>query len=148
MTEQMPEDNKRQFYTGNRPPTLTLLCILSFIGGGGTALSSLFVVMAYDIIPMALEQMPVPEAESMLELVQSAGKNFFVVTGLLNLLSLTGAILMWKLRKTGFHLYTIAQLLLLAAPLLMIAGYQIPFTTFLLTGTFILGYGLNLRFMR
>lgn len=148
MTEQMPEDNKRQFYTGKRPPTLTLLCILSFIGGGGTALSSLFVVMAYDIIPMALEQMPVPEAESMLELVQSAGKNFFVVTGLLNLLSLTGAILMWKLRKTGFHLYTIAQLLLLAAPLLMIAGYQIPFTTFLLSGTFILGYGLNLRFMR
>ncbi|HCT70979.1 MAG TPA: hypothetical protein DF409_08025 [Bacteroidales bacterium] len=125
-----------------------MLCILSFIGGGGTALSSLFVVMAYDIIPLALKQMPVPEAESMLELVQSAGKNFFVVTGLLNLLSLTGAILMWKLRKAGFHFYTIAQLLLLAAPLLMIAGYRIPFTTFLLTGTFILGYGLNLRFMR
>ena len=148
MTEQTTEDNKRQFYTGKRPPTLTLLCILSFSGGGGTALSSLFVVMAYNIIPLALKQMPVPEAESMLELVQSAGKNFFVVTGLLNLLSLAGAILMWKLRKTGFHLYTIAQLLLLAAPLLMIAGYQIPFTTFLLTGTFILGYGLNLRFMR
>ncbi|HOP12599.1 hypothetical protein [Lentimicrobium sp.] len=148
MTEQTPEDKKQQFYTGKRPSTLTMLCILSFIGSGGTALSSLFVIMAYDIIPMALEQMPVPEAESMLELVQAAGKNFFAVTGLLNLLSLTGAILMWKLRKTGFHLYTIAQLLLLAAPLLMIAGYQIPFTTFLLTGTFILGYGLNIRFMR
>ncbi len=147
MTEEPNNSTPPPPFFGKRPPTLTMLCILSFIGSGGTALSSLFLTMAYDIIPLALEQSPFPEAETVIELVKAAGRMFFLITGLLNLVSLTGVIYMWKLKKKGFHFYTLAQLLILAVPLLMIKGYQIPFTTFLLTATFIFGYRINTRFM-
>ena len=135
-------------FNGKRPPNLSFLCILTFIGSGVSALSSLFVVMAYDIMPMAVEQSPIPGAQEMLEMVMAAGRSFFVYMGLLYGLSLTGSIYMWKMHKKGFHFYTIAQLLMLIVPLLMINGYQTPFSTILLTASFILAYGLNLRFMR
>ena len=148
MNPELEEKSKASFFTGKRLPSLTFLCILTFIGSGVSALSSLFVVMAYDIMPMAVEQSPIPGAEEMMELVIAAGRSFFVYMGLLYGLSLLGAIFMWKLNKKGFHLYTIAQLLMIIVPLLMVTGYKTPFTTILLTASFILAYGVNLRFMR
>ncbi len=131
-----------------RPPGLAMLCILTFIGSGVSVISSIFVVLAYDLIPLAAAQSPVPNVEEMIELVLTAGRDFFMVMGLLYALSLLGAIYMWKLSKKGFHVYTSAQLVMLIVPLLMIKGYQTPFPTVLLTASFILAYGLNLRIMR
>lgn len=148
MNTELEENTQIKPFNGKRPPSLSFLCILTFIGSGVSALSSLFVVMAYDIMPMAVEQSPIPGAQEMLELVLAAGRSFFVYMGLLYGLSLFGAIYMWKMRKRGFHFYTLAQLLLLIVPLLMINGYQTPFSTILLSASFILAYGLNLRFMR
>ncbi|MDY0103939.1 MAG: hypothetical protein RBS07_13475 [Lentimicrobium sp.] len=142
------EDHNNPLYTGKRPPGLTLLCILTFIGSGISVISSIFIVLAYDLIPLAAEQSPVPNIEEMIQLVLTAGKEFFMVMGLLYALSLLGAIYMWKLSKKGFHIYTSAQLVMLIVPLLMIKGYQTPFTTVLLTASFILAYGLNSRIMR
>ena len=131
-----------------RPVNLTILCILTFIGSGLSLLSSVFVLMAFDIIPEAARLSPMPGAEEMVQLVLKAGRLFFVVMGVLYFFSLAGAIFMWKLRKNGFHIYTISQLLMLAVPLLMIQGYQIPLASALLTASFVLAYGLNLKFMR
>jgi len=36
-----------------------------------------------------------------------------MITGLLQIISFTGVVQMWNLRRTGFHLYAIAQLLML-----------------------------------
>ena len=148
MNPELEEKPKVSFYTGKRLPSLTLLCILTFIGSGAFAFFSFFVVMAYDIMPMAVEQSPVAGAEELMELVIAAGRSFFVYMGLLYGLSLVGAIFMWKLNKKGFHLYTIAQLLMIIVPLLMVTGYKTPFSTILLTASFVLAYGVNLRFMR
>ena len=148
MSTELEENTEVKPFNGKRPPNLMLLCILTFIGSGISAISSLFVVMAYDIMPMAVEQSPIPGAKEMMELVTAAGRSFFIYMGLLYGLSVLGAFFMWKLNKKGFHLYTVAQLLMIIVPLLMISGYQTPFPTILLTASFILAYALNLRFMR
>lgn len=134
--------------SAKRPTSLSMLCILTFIGSGISLLSSIFVVSAFELIPEAIEQTKIPEAEQMLDLIEMAGRPFFAYMGALYAASLAGAIMMWKLRKTGFHFYVSSQLLMLALPLIMIDGYQIPFSTILLTASFILGYTLNSRFMR
>lgn len=131
-----------------RPTSLSMLCILTFIGSGISLLSSIFVISAFDLIPDVIEQTKIPEAEQMLDLIIAAGRAFFAYMGILYAFSLAGAIMMWKLRKTGFHFYVSSQLLMLALPLIMIDGYQIPFSTILLTASFVLGYALNSRFMR
>lgn len=131
-----------------RPTSLSMLCILTFIGSGISLISSIFVVAAFHAIPLLIEQTKMPEAEQMLNIITAAGRPFFAYMGILYAASLAGAIMMWKLRKTGFHFYVSSQLLMLALPLIMIAGYQIPFTTILLTASFVLGYALNSRFMR
>lgn len=148
MNTELKENIEVKPFNGKRSPNLMILCILTFIGSGVSAFSSLFVALAYDLMPMAVEQSPIPGAQEMLENILIAGRTFFIYMGILNGFSLMGAIYMWKLYKKGFHLYTIAQLLMLIVPLLMITGYQTPFSTILLTGSFILAYGLNLRFMR
>lgn len=148
METESSENPTNTLNSGKRPPGLTMLCILTFIGSGVSVISSIFVILAYDLIPLAAAQSPVPNIEEMIELVLIAGRNFFMVMGLLYALSLLGAIYMWKLSKKGFHVYTSAQLLMLIVPLLMIKGYQTPFATVLLTASFVLAYGLNLRVMR
>ena len=147
--DENPADNipTRQ-YTGKRPPGLTILCILTFIGSGVSALSSLFVAAAYDLMPEAIKQSPIQDGGALLEMINSAGPLFFLITGILYLASLAGAIFMYKLRKPGFHLYTLAQLAMMIVPLLMIKGFVLPVSNLLLTGSFILAYAVNIRIMR
>ncbi len=135
-------------YNGKRLPGLTFLCILSFIGSGLSALSSLLIAATYDLLPEAIKQSPLKDKEALLEMINSAGPLFFLITGLLYLVSLSGVILMFRLRKTGFHLYTIAQLIMLIAPLLMIDGFVFPLSNLMLTASFILAYAVNIRTMR
>ncbi|MBW6489908.1 MAG: hypothetical protein K0B15_01825 [Lentimicrobium sp.] len=131
-----------------RPTSLSLLCILTFIGSGISLISSVFVFAAFDIIPLAIEEVKMPEAEQMLELIIAAGRPFFAYMAILYAISLVGAIMIWKLRKTGFHLYTTSQLLMLILPSVIIDNYQLPWTSILLTASFIMAYGLNLKFMK
>lgn len=131
-----------------RPQTLSLLCVLTFIGSGVSLFSSLFVAAAYEVIPLVIEEAKMPEAEQMLDLMLVAGRPFFIYMAILYAISLAGAIMMWRLRKTGFHLYTTSQLLMLILPLVVIDNYQLPWTSVLLTVTFILAYGMNLKFMK
>lgn len=148
METESGENSTKPLNNFKRPPGLTMLCILTFIGSGVSVISSIFIVLAFDMIPLVAAQSPVPNVEEMIELVLTAGRDFFMVMGLLYALSLLGAIFMWKRNKKGFHIYTSAQLVMLIVPLIMIKGYQTPFTTVLLTASFILAYGLNLRIMR
>ena len=47
-------------------------------------------------------------------------RGYYAGAGLLYLLELLGAIMMWRLRWSGFHCYTLARLLILALPVLFI----------------------------
>jgi len=145
-TENITENTPEVKFSGKRPPGLTILCVLTFIGSGMSAISSFFVAGAYNLIPLAVKQTPVPDAEALLQMIRSAGPLFFFFMGILYLISLAGAIFMFKLKKTGFHVYTLAQLSMLILPSLMISGFELPVSNLLLTGSFVLAYAVNIRF--
>ncbi|MCD4745786.1 MAG: hypothetical protein K8R58_05760, partial [Bacteroidales bacterium] len=77
----------------------------------------------------------------------SGGKGFFVTGLIFYTVSLFGAIQMWKLKKIGFHLYTVAQILLLILPVTYIKSYDFSYIELLLTGAFIIAYSTNLKYM-
>jgi len=104
-----------------RPTFLTVLCILSFVGIGLVVISSLYNVIIYsgDTVKNSLEQ-----ASQILQQSNNPFGNFIqnpdeyisamFTMNLVNLISamvcLVGVIMMWKLKKLGFFIYTVAEL--------------------------------------
>jgi len=82
-----------------------------------------------------------------LDIMLNATPVFFLASGLLYIGSLTGALLMWKLRKTGFHTYTIAQILLLIAPVYFLKLPSPSILDLVLSGLFIILYSTQLKSM-
>lgn len=48
-----------------------------------------------------------------MEFVLGVNKNYYLFTGLLNIISFVGARFIWNLRKVGIHAYAISQILIL-----------------------------------
>ncbi len=150
-----------------RPTLLTVLCILTFIGSGFGALSDLRTFFTADAVAdataMQMEQ-------SMDAMEQLGGSSFFSelmaasqealpylkpisgINCLLALLSLFGAICMFRLRKVGFYFYTGAQLLMLfVTPAFIGFGGTVMMTLAVgavFTLLFIILYSLNLKYMK
>ncbi len=128
-----------------RPELLTLLCILSFIGSGLAGFSNLIVAITYygidDII--ASSGINIPGLQEML----SAGRTFFVLSFTMYLISFIGIFNMWRLKKIGFHIYTISQIIILILPSFFIAGLGFPTIPFLVTAMFVFLYAANMRYM-
>ena len=82
-----------------------------------------------------------------LEVLLNVNPAYYLWQALFFALSFAGAFLMWKLRKIGFHLYTMAQLLLLIIGKFYIPGLPFPTIPLLLSATFVLLYARNLRVM-
>jgi hypothetical protein len=82
-----------------------------------------------------------------MDLLAEAKPIYFIATAACYAVSLAGALLMWNLRKTGFHLYTIAQILLVIAPMYFFHLPSPSMLDILLSGTFILLYSTNLKIM-
>lgn len=129
-----------------RPELLTYLCIISFIGSGLASLSNLFIFLSFDEMVNLKDEMTFDLPE--FDLMMSGGKRFFLTGFILYTLSLFGAIYMWKLRKIGFHLYTVAQLFILILPVVMIPAYPFSWLSILVTGAFVAAYGIHLKAMK
>ncbi|UCG27112.1 MAG: hypothetical protein JSV24_09065 [Bacteroidales bacterium] len=135
-----PEQPQQEVAKKERPTFLTVLCILSFIGSGLSSLMFLIAVVAAGVIMDFLTGLP-----GMSEL-SAGGSGFFLVSLLLALGSLFGAILMWKLKKTGFYLYSASNILAIFVPVIFAAG-GIAWFGVLITVVFIVLYGLNFKHM-
>ncbi len=159
-----------------RPTFLTVLCILSFIGcafgifggfygyftnkalvGSGDAFSE----QMQSGMEEAMASGEMSEAER--ELANSLGEAFggamdfnamanaSLIQGIMALICLVGVFMMWQLKKTGFYIYTLAQIVTVATPFLLVGGLAGG-----LMGTlgaifpviFIILYALNLKHMR
>ncbi len=131
----------------NRPNLLTVLCSLSLVNGGLTLISSLiigsffnqFVVIATDFA----EKFKLPG----MEMITDGSPVFFFVNALLYAASITGVVLMFRLKKNGFHIYTISQILLILAPMYF---YHLPAPSvfdIILSGTFVMLYYIHLKLM-
>lgn len=144
----MTQKSTGQTVTIKRPQGLSLTCIFTFIGSGLSAISSLVIFLAFKEFNQVIDKDIFPQAEQIISLALSAGRWFFLISFVLYIFSFTGALLIWNLKKTGFHLYSISQLLLLLVPLIMIEGYSLPLFNTMLTLVFITIYGLNLKLLR
>lgn len=144
MMEQFPEDNSRRNEI-RRPGLLTAACILSFIGSGAGLFSYLIVSFSYQQFMEAFREMTVDLPG--FDILMAASRGFFISGMVLYLASFTGVWLMWKLRKTGFHLYLPAQVLLIIQPYLYLDLPGFPFLQIAGTAIFLLIYGLHLKIM-
>jgi len=124
-----------------RPTFLTVLCILTFIGSGLSALFILIGLVAAGALSGWLGSFP-----GMGDM-GGLGSGYLVIVLVLALASLYGAIMMWKLKKMGFYLYTGANVIALFVPIIMASG---KFLTLGLVFTvlFIILYGLNLKHLK
>ena len=75
------------------------------------------------------------------------GTGYFLIVLALALASLYGAIMMWKLKKMGFYLYSGANVITLVVPMIMASG-KFPVFGLVITALFIILYGLNLKHLK
>ncbi len=135
-----------------RMHVLKVLCILTFIGSGLSAISAVSMFMMIDYVRNFYEQGMFDmladsfDLESFRSMIY-VNKTYFLVNGLLALGSVYGAYLMWNLRKTGFHVYTISQIFLLILPQLYFSGFPFPVFELLLSGVFVFLYSRSLSLM-
>jgi len=128
-----------------RPVTLTVLCILSFIGSGLAFFTYTMITFSYNEFMIALDDTVFDMPQ--IELIRNANKGFFISGMFLYGASLLGVILMWRMWKAGFHFYTIAQLLVAFHPWLFLKMDNFPFLSLITSVIFILLYGYHLKYM-
>ncbi len=150
MTIENTSENKNPII---RPERLNILCILTFVGSGISALSSLIMYFSIDGIQVLFENGAfdfVDDNASLeaLELLIGVNSTFFILNALIFALSFYGALLMFNLRKFGFHLYTISQILLVIISQVYLPNLPFPFFKVMISLIFIALYSKYLKIMK
>jgi len=127
---------------------LKILCVITFVGSGLGFLSYGIIGLIHDLFSSNLSLIPDEQNRELIGMLLSAGRAFFFLSALLYAASFAGALLLWRMKKIGFHLYTASQLLLLILPMAYIKQFPMPGTSIFLTLLFIWGYSGFLKFMK
>lgn len=129
---------------------LPALCILTCIGSGFGLFISILSLINLDLIRFIIN---IPTFTSVATNIADSHFSYSIVRGILYVLSITGALYMWKLKKKGFFIYTASQLLLplisffyFPYPLMQTATIVIP--DYIFAVAFIALYSLHLSSMR
>jgi len=150
----MPENQEKiTIQKPQRPEGLTLVCVLSFIGGGLSFVSNFFIYAFYSQIIPAIEngdvmQLPNVDMDVVLEILKSSGRIYYLFISILYLISLYGVNKMWHLQKRGIHFYAIAQIVMLILPLLFVNAGMSVLPGLLITVLFIFIYSRYLNIMQ
>ncbi len=174
MTDQAIDSTEESPAKKGRPTFLTVLCILTFIVSGYNFFEAgfgLFVADSFDqsqwteISQQMSEAMNDVDSQSreVIETMMNAASETIVagmenamVLGLIDMLaaalSVIGAILMFKLKKTGYYAYVFAKIIGIIVPLTilgvnLLTGIIFGFAAFV-SVVFIILYGLNLKHLR
>jgi hypothetical protein len=152
---------------GVRSTFLTIVCVLTFLGSGWGLFSSVRGYFRAEIvseqaaasIEKAQDKMDNPNTpnfvkELMNSVAQSTNPDNIRFSSILQLISclftLTGAIMMFTLRKTGFYIYIAGIMISVGAPLIVAKGLVAIIgasVTALIGVVFIAMYGANLKDM-
>ncbi len=138
--------------TGNtleqRTGLLTFLCVLSFIGGGMEFFSNIILYLFNEPIKTILNEQNgdvLFGAQMDFDSLLSVSPLFFLLQAIFSFMSVFGVALMWRLNKKGFHVYTIAQIVLLIIPKLFFAGLPFPWFELSVSFVFVYFYGKSLK---
>ena len=155
MSDYFPNEQEPKPTPVKRTPSLTFICILTFVFSGLMFFSSLICSLYYYYIPGLLENSQYTKALSGFEgwtetvkLMTQTNIWFFIFNTILYGVGLVGAYLMYRLLKIGFHFYTVAQILLLIIPMIYLTGFKTDFATTIITAIFIFLYYTNLKLMK
>ena len=129
-----------------RPALLTVLCILSFIGSGLSVLVWLLLAVGIGSFLGFLDSIP-GFSEAMTGSGAGLGVGLMILNLVLNAGTLTGAILMWQLKKLGFWIYSGAFVLQFIVPIIFMSG-KFGIFGFIIMALFITLYALNLKHMK
>lgn len=100
-----------------------ILLVITYIYAGLSAFSYLLMALLLPSMQQIYADNPkiLPEEFGvMMQQMLEMPRGYFLGAGVLYLLEVLGATLMWRLRWSGFHTYTLARLLLLLLPLLFL----------------------------
>lgn len=141
--------NNNELSTPKRPTFLTILCILTFISAGSGVLSSLLTPPFSDVLVQFVTVYPGLDETLKADAIKvyQAGWTYHLTTFVLSLCSLIGAIMMWNLKKTGFHFYALSNLGLLFVPMLLL-DMPTGWGSILFTSGFIGMYAVHLKEMK
>src|SRR3954469_11439001 len=136
----MEQTNTGAAEPAKRPQFLKVLCILSFIGTGLGFLSGFWgwwsnhlLASGSDAIAGAMggseagDQMA--QSMSTMSTAFGMGPDYFahqatssLIVGLMNIVVFAGVMMMWKLKKTGFFIYTAGQIIQIIVPFVVVGG--------------------------
>jgi hypothetical protein len=108
-----PDYYENRFEENKRPEFLTFLCVLTFIGSGLSLLTNLlmpvFAPALLDMLRNSSATLP-PNALDIYEQMAATPIWKFYMLALFCATSLLGAVYMLKMKRMGFHIYVISQL--------------------------------------
>lgn len=131
-----------------RPQFLTVLCILTFISTGISLLGALIIPVIADAVLSIIKTAPGMDAQTSADaaIVLTAGWAYYMTVFLVTLLALIGAVMMWNLKKNGFHFYTIANIILFCLPIMWL-GMPFNIGAAFFPAMFIGFYAMHLKYM-
>lgn len=155
-------DSDKAPFSGKRPMFLQVLCILTFVGAGLGILQSGFSIVVMGNMESAMNSLSDLGADN--EITENFNNSYrwSKISQILNLvgsvLCLFGALVMWRLKKYGYFVYVLGQLLPLFGAFMtmnalsngFLAGFGIVVTALsaIFPIAFIIMYGLNLKHMK
>jgi hypothetical protein len=144
--ENQPVYYENPYEENKRPGFLTFLCVLTFIGSGFMLLSNLIMpVIAPVMVEMLRNSSPFPGAFEAYEKILETPIWQFYLSALFCAISILGAIYMLKMKKIGFHIYVISQLILFVIRQFLMGSLAKPnyaglFLTLLFIGLYTIHY--------
>lgn len=161
MEEQFFTDQDNQNFENAklpRPFGLSFICVLSFINAGWQFFAGIVTFLTYNMIQgksyytlsLAVAKRFGVDAEEFQKMYESAlnvDRSYYLLTALLYGASFVGVYFMWKQMKKGFHIYTIAQILILIVLVLMVTRVTgaSPWDDVFMTSVFVALYYINYK---
>ena len=125
-----------------KPGLLILLAVLTFIGSGWSFISYLILSALGPRIQEYPMPFSTPETEEVFQRMAEVAQWKYFLLALIFACSVIGAVQMLRLKKIGFHIYTIAQILaLVLVPYFTLGTFYPGIWSILVTFLFIGAYG-------
>ena len=128
--------------------TLHILLVLTFISAGFNLFAYAMTALLKPEMQQMMADMPqlVPEQmRTYMDTFLSQPRMLFLAMALLYALEFAGGVLMWNLRSSGFHAYTLSRLLLLLVPMLFMGKAFVQLGDVMFAALFILIYWLLMK---
>ncbi len=137
-----------------RSSRLTLICILTFVGSGLMTFTNFSMFAFFDVFKQVYQEGGLEpfrlskEQMEVISLMFSVSPAYYLFQAMAYGSSLMGAVFMWKLRKPGFHLYAIAQIMVMIIQQIYMPSLPFPTAELLVTILFIVLYARHLPEMK